>query len=452
MVCAAYVRGLQGNHSKYTRISATVKHYALYSGPECDHAGGCTSLPAGLNRVNFNAVVSVQDIMQTYLPMFKWAVAPVAAGGGGALSVMSSFSHVNNIAMPNNSWLQNDVLRKRLGFGEGLIVTDWGSIANFEKHDPFVPHQPACGNKSCVAMRAGMALKAGTDMDLRGGYGQPLADAVAEGFATMADVDTALRRSLTIRFLLGMFDPPQLNPYRQIPFSVIGSAAHRAVALEAAEKALILLHNERGALPVDPALYASGVKKVAMIGPAADASYGAAYKLYTGDYASCERCSSNWTVTPAQGIASYISGLSGGAHNGTLHAEGCNVACNSTEGFAEAVALASRDDVGVVVLVLAMPYEGEGADRVDQGLGLPGHQAALIEQVTAAANAPVVLVLVHGGAISIPRQLLQPTTATMTAPAASASASAAATAAAARFCRRAPNKLQAFLLYTSYMR
>lgn len=164
-ICAAFIRGLQGNDTDFIQLAATVKHYAFYSGPECDH--GCAEFP-GVSRLNFNAVVDAQDAAQSYLPMFKWAARPVAEGGGATASAMSSFSHVNGISMAANMKYLT-ILREQLGFGEGLIVTDWGSIGLYEGGDDLVPNQPACnGNATCVAQRAADCLIAGTDMDLRG--------------------------------------------------------------------------------------------------------------------------------------------------------------------------------------------------------------------------------------------------------------------------------------------
>lgn len=90
-------------------------------------------------RENFNAAVDAQDSFQSYLPMFAAAVAPPVKGGGGSASIMSSFSHVNGISMAANKYLLQNILRERFGFGQGLVVTDWGSIAAFEHGDPFVP-------------------------------------------------------------------------------------------------------------------------------------------------------------------------------------------------------------------------------------------------------------------------------------------------------------------------
>ena len=80
-------------------IAATVKHYAFYSGPECDH--GCPEY-VGVTRGDFNAVVDAQDAAQSYLPMFAAAVGPRADGGGESASIMSSFSRVNGLSMAAN--------------------------------------------------------------------------------------------------------------------------------------------------------------------------------------------------------------------------------------------------------------------------------------------------------------------------------------------------------------
>ena len=172
-LCAAYIRGLQGNHSKFVKIASTVKHYAFYSGPECDghtyDGGGCKEFP-GVGRGNFNAVVDQQDSFQTYLPMFARAVAPAAEGGGGAAAIMNSFSHVNGVSMVDNEYLMQTVLREKFGFGDGMVVTDWGSISNLEGADKWVKGQPACLTMKCAAQRAAKCLIAGTDQDLKGGY------------------------------------------------------------------------------------------------------------------------------------------------------------------------------------------------------------------------------------------------------------------------------------------
>ena len=201
-----------------------------FPGPECDH--GCPEFP-GVNRGDFNAVVDLQDSYQSYLPMFKAAVRPPSEGGGGSSSIMSSFSHVNGVDMAANKHLLQDVLRDAFGFDDGLVVTDWGSIAGYER-------TPKCANKTCVMQRAQQCLDAGTDMDLRGGY-EVLPDAVSAGIVSVELLERSLRRVFAVAFKLGRFDPPESVPWRSIPVTAIGSAAHRALAKEAAAKAMVLV-------------------------------------------------------------------------------------------------------------------------------------------------------------------------------------------------------------------
>ena len=200
----------------------------FYSGPECDH--GCPEFP-GVNRGNFNAVVDPQDSAQSYLPMFRAAVAPPAQGGGGSLGIMSSFSHVNGVDMAANRRLLQDTLRDAFGFGDGLVVTDWGSIGGYER-------RPKCPDVNCTLERARECLSAGTDMDLRGGY-QVLPAAVAAGIVSVELMEKSLRRIFSVAFRLGRFDPAEAVAYRSIPASAIGSAEHRRLAKEAAAKAMV---------------------------------------------------------------------------------------------------------------------------------------------------------------------------------------------------------------------
>ena len=270
-----------------------MQHYAFYSGPECDghgfcsglQCGGCAEFP-GIGRGNFNAVVDDQDSFQTYLPMFEAAVAPVSEGGGGSAAIMSSFSHVNGVSLADNYYLLEKVLRERFRFGDGMVVTDWGSIGNYEGPDKWV-HQRGCLTLECAAERAGQCLLAGTDQDLKGGYfsrrglnntvlpdaQQPLPQALALGYINQSVVDKSVRRVLKIFFRTGRFDPKAEQPYRQIPFSIIGSPAHRALARRAAQEAVVMLQNKGGLLPLD--MNSQSVTGIAVIGPSADATYNA---------------------------------------------------------------------------------------------------------------------------------------------------------------------------------
>ena len=358
-------------------------------------------------------MVDLQDSYQSYLPMFKDAVAPPSEGGGGSSSIMSSFSHVNGVDMAANKHLLQDVLRNKFGFGDGLVVTDWASIGTFERS------APGCGsNKTCVMERARQCLAAGTDMDLRGGYGV-LPDAVKAGIVSPSLLDKSLRRVFKIAFRLGRFDPPASVPWRSIKPSAIGSAAHRALAREAAAKAMVLVQNShssagtggaggaggvgrRRPLPIDVA----GVRGIAITGPSGNASGADAISAYCGDYAACERCRDGHAVSVATGIARYLTASKSAAK--LLVSQGCVDGRNGTDtsGIAEAVAHASSSAVSHVVVAVGLDgtLEGEGNDRLPsrfpKGIGLPGVQQQLVDAVVAVGK-PTVVVVFGGGAMPV---------------------------------------------------
>eukprot|EP01043_Picozoa_sp_COSAG02_P053352 COSAG02_NODE_5875_length_3971_cov_4.711519_2_plen_582_part_00 len=360
--------------------------------------------------------------------MFERAVAPVAEGGGASAAIMSSFSHVNGVSMVDNAFLQQKVLREKFGFGDGMIVTDWGSISNYEGPDKWVEGQPACLTDRCLAQRAANCLIAGTDQDLKGGYfgvkvadkplpdaEQPLPAAVRLGLVNQSVVDKSVRRVLDVFFRVGRFDPPESNPYRQIPFDVIGSPAHRKLARQAAAEAVVMLQNKNDVLPLDPA----SVRGLAVIGPAADAQYNASgypfdedpndtLLAWCGDYSSCNYCPPNHTVSLAQGIRNHMQAV-GKAGVPVLTTPGCGYNDTNTSGFGAALSMARRPDIShlVVVLGLSGTLEGEGNDLlpsrfpVGHGFGLPGSQQELLTQL-ASVGKPLVLLLVSGGSISVP--------------------------------------------------
>ena len=311
-------------------------------------------------------------------------------------------------------------------FGLSYTQTDWGSIANYERGDPLVGKPPCGTDTSCKAARGADCLKAGTDMDLRGGY-QVLPQSLALGFINESDVDRALNRSLSLAFRLGRFDTDAKVPYRRLGPETIGSVEHRAVARRAAVSSLVLLRNnpspspspsaatwtESGTpllLPID--LASDSVRGIAVVGPNAIAS--SACTPFSGDYCVCERCDTNLTVSILDGLIEAVD-----SHNAQLdHTEqpilvnfsvGCTDGLNgsSTEGFGAVEALVRSAHISHVVLAvgLSASLEGEGSDRVPsrfpKGLGLPGMQQELLDLV-ASIGKPLILVTVAGGATPIP--------------------------------------------------
>lgn len=234
----AFVRGLQGNDPKYLKTVATLKHFAVHSGPEAP-------------RHHFDAKASPRDLRETYLPAFEAGVRL-----GHATSVMSAYNAINGIPAPGNSFLLNEILRGEWGF-DGAVVGDVGTVSDMfnDKGHHYVKDAPE-------AIAA--ALKAGNDLCSDGAY-KGLGEALQRGLVTEADINLALRRLFKLRLRLGLFDPPERVPYSSISIADNDTPAHDQLALQAARESIVLLKND-GALPWDK----KTTKRVAILGPTGD--------------------------------------------------------------------------------------------------------------------------------------------------------------------------------------
>ncbi len=236
----AFVSGMQGDDPKYLKVLATAKHFAVHSGPE----------PA---RHTIDVQISKHDIEDSYLPAFRAAVVE-----GNAGSVMCAYNSLNGEPDCANSFLLEESLRKNWQF-KGYVVSDCGAITDIYGQHKYV---------KTIAEAAAVSMKRGTDLDCdfsqteNAGY----LEALNKGDLTEADIDRSLRRLFTARFRLGMFDPPALVKYTNIPLSESDSEAHRALALEVARQSMVLLKND-GTLPLK-----KGIKKIAVIGPLGDSA------------------------------------------------------------------------------------------------------------------------------------------------------------------------------------
>jgi beta-glucosidase len=260
-----FIKGLQGDDPKYLKAIATAKHYAVHSGPE--------SL-----RHTFDAAIDDRDLIDTYLPQFEAAVRE-----GGAASVMCAYNRVDGLPACASPRLLDEILRKQWGF-RGYVVSDCGAIG-----DIWLNHKTAPDASHGVAS----AIQAGTVLNCGVEYGNAV-QAVRAGLLPEAQVDQALRRLLMARLRLGLFDPPSLVKYAQIPYSVNDSPAHRQLALETARKSIVLLKNEGRALPLSKSL-----KTIAVIGPDADDA-----EILLGNYNG----DPSTPVTPLAGIRRKLAG------------------------------------------------------------------------------------------------------------------------------------------------
>ena len=230
-----FVKGLQGDNPDYLKVVSTAKHYAVHSGPE----------PL---RHEFNAKVSERDLHETYLPAFRTLIVD-----GGAYSVMCAYNQFRDYPCCANPILQ-DILRKDWKFN-GYVVSDCWAIRDFYQYQDF---------SADAAEAAAVAVKNGTDLNCGNSYPH-LTEAYKRGIITEEELDVAVKRLFTARFKLGMFDDEDEVPYAQIPYSVNASEENAKLALEAAQKSIVLLKNKNNILP-----FSKDIKKLAVIGPNAD--------------------------------------------------------------------------------------------------------------------------------------------------------------------------------------
>jgi len=241
----AFVHGMQGDDPHYYRVSSTAKHYAVHSGPEP-------------GRHSDDIKVSLHDMEDTYLPAFRALVTE-----GKVESVMCAYNRVNGQPACANTFLLKDRLRDAWGF-KGHMVSDCDAVADIERGHHYTKN---------FAEAAAVSMKLGVDNDCTefGRMAGPTSDydryreAMQQGLLPQSVVDESLRRLFTARMRLGLFDPPAMVPYNNIPDSVLNSDAHRALALKLARETMVLLKND-GTLP----LRKTAVKRIAVVGPLAD--------------------------------------------------------------------------------------------------------------------------------------------------------------------------------------
>lgn len=278
-----FIKGLQGDDSVYYKTIATVKHFAVHSGPEPE-------------RHVFDAKVGHTDFYETYLPQFEMGVRE-----GKAYSVMCAYNRLNGEACCGSNGLLNQLLRKDWQFN-GFIVSDCEAITDIYAHHKIVASPEEA---------AALAVKSGTDLEC-GKVFASLKQAVEKKLITEKEIDVAVKRLFTARFRLGMFDPPGAVKYAGIPYSTVNNNEHKALALEAARKSIVLLKNDplpgqaNNLLPLK-----KDIGTVAVIGPNADQ-----WLMLLGNYNGVP----SDPVTPLRGIREKLPASK------VLFAQGCELA------------------------------------------------------------------------------------------------------------------------------
>jgi beta-glucosidase len=192
-----FIRGLQGDDPKYYKTIATVKHFAVHSGPEPE-------------RHSFDAVVSERDLRETYLPHFETAIKE-----GKPYSLMCAYNRIDHEAACGSDLLSG-ILKREWKF-PGYVVSDCGAIDDMYQGHKVVATAPEA---------AALGVKHETDLDCFGRVYPRLVDAVKQGLISEREIDASVRRLFVARMKLGMFDAPEKVRWAQIPFSMLDQPAH----------------------------------------------------------------------------------------------------------------------------------------------------------------------------------------------------------------------------------
>jgi len=351
----AFCKGLQGNDPKYLKLVATPKHYAVHSGPE----------PL---RHEFNAVVSMRDLYETYLPHFEACIKEA-----GAWSVMGAYNRTLGEPCCGSKFLLQDILRDKWGF-KGYVVSDCWAIKDFHKYHK-VTKTPA--------ESAALAVKNGCDLNCGDMY-HSLKDAVEQGLITEAEIDVSVKRLFEARIRLGMFDPESKVPYASLKPEVVRCGKHIRLARKMAQESMVLLKNN-GVLPLS-----KDANMLAVVGPNASNDV-ALYANYCGI--------SPEMVTPLDGITRKLSVGSQITWKPGCHLWEQDSRINSR--------VPPKADAVIAVLGNTTELEGEeggvalsdgGGDRTR--IGLPGRQLELLKELKGRGK-PVVLVLLSGSAVDL---------------------------------------------------
>lgn len=353
----AFIKGLQGN-GKYRKLDATIKHYAVHSGPE--------SL-----RHSFNAVVDKKDLYETYLWAFKYCIE-----NADPSAVMGAYNRTNGEACCASKTLLRDILRDEFGF-KGYVVSDCGAICDINNHH---------GITENAAQSAALAVNSGCELNCGSAY-QWLKTAVVEGLITEETITSAVEKLFEARFRLGMFDDD--CEYNSIPFEVIDCEKHKELNRKMAQESVVLLKNN-GILPL------SADKKIAVIGPNADSK-----EVLLGNYNGAP--SDYYTLL--RGLRTYSN---------VIYAKGCAVHDNANSNIhrkctsvKEAIIAAKHADVVIMCMGIDPTMEGEQGDYYNTDasgdkitLEIPDCQKALYDAVISLGK-PVVYVNVSGSCINL---------------------------------------------------
>ncbi|KIF71404.1 beta-D-glucosideglucohydrolase [Streptomyces sp. AcH 505] len=402
-LASAMVRGYQGEGlSDPTAILACAKHFAGYS----ETQGGRDASEADISR---------RKLRSWFLPPFERVARE------GCRTFMLGYQSMDGVPITVNNWLLNDVLRGEWGY-TGTLITDWDNVGRMVWEQRI---------HADYAQAAAATVRAGNDMVMTTPkFFDGAREAVEQGKLDEAEIDQAVRRILTLKFELGLFEDPR-RPDRARQAEVIGSAAHAALNLETARRSLVLLTND-GTLPLAGGFTAgadgqavagtdTAPRTVAVVGPNADDA-----QTQLGDWAGSSG-QADWLPDgqPRAMITTVLEGFRAHVPEGwsVTHARGADIltvdadpegaffpdgqprpkvvvpADPSGTLIAEAVAQAEAADYVVAVVGDRIELVGEG--RSTATLDLVGGQVALLDAL-AATGKPLVVVVISSKPLVLP--------------------------------------------------
>src|SRR5713226_924280 len=364
----AMVKAMQKNY----RVASTAKHFAIYSIAKGAREGQARTDPQA----------TPHEVENIFLPPFKAAIKEA-----GLLGVMSSYNDYDGIPITGSHYWLTERLRDDFGF-RGYVVSDSGAVEYL-----YNKHGVASDMKDAVrqAIQAGLNVK--TNFTTPEDFILPLRELVKEGKVSMKTLDDRVRDVLRVKFQVGIFDRPYVQDAAYTE-KIVNSPEHQQVALRAARESIVLLKNDRNALPLS-----KDIHSIAVIGPNADDDNLTRYRYGPNGVKG---------VTVLQGLKNKL-----GDRVQVNYAKGCEVTNEhwpetevlpepltqkEKDEIAKAVEATTNSDVAVVVLGDSPNTVGETASRTS--LDLPGRQLDLVQAVYATGK-PVVVVLLNGRPMSI---------------------------------------------------
>jgi beta-glucosidase len=348
----AMVKGMQGKSlDQPDAVIAEPKHFAAHSVPE----GGSNTGPIFIGE---------REARSNFFVTFEKAVRE-----GGAKGIMAAYHELDGIPCVSNKWLLTDVLRKEWGF-KGFVLSDLGAICMTIDN-----HATAKDTTDALVQ----VIKAGLNMQFydfsHESFKKAIHQALDKKSLTEEDLNNAVRDILRVKFMLGLFENPYTDP--ALVAKVFHTEESQTVALEAAQKGIVLLKNEHSVLPIK-----NEKLKIAVIGELAESTYPGGY------------------TSPELKAVSILDGLKQRAGNGQsiTYEKGYTYEKNSATSIQKAVDLVRRSDVAVVVIGESVKIVGEGKDRSD--INLENNQLEVIKAVQATGK-PVVAVLFNGRPLTI---------------------------------------------------